>query len=195
MNKLYCILGKSASGKSTIENLLEEKGLIRLISCTTRPPRENERNGIDYYYVTEQEFENMRLNNLLLEYTEYRGWHYGININQIDMNDDKDYLAVIEPHGYKQIKEKLGDKVVGIYITVQNKERLIRALNREVNPDVDEIIRRFLSDKELFKGIETEVDYIFENWYSYEVVNNIMKIVKENRPLDMKRWFNQYTSY
>lgn len=195
MNKLYCILGKSASGKSTIERLLEEKELKRLISVTTRPMRENEREGVDYNYITISEFENLKNNNKLLEYTEYRGWHYGLSIEQIDMNDDKDYIAVIEPTGYKQIKEKLGDKVVGIYITVQDKERLIRALNREVNPDVDEIVRRFLSDKELFKGIETEVDYIFENWYSYEVVDNIMKIVKENRPIDMKKWFNQYASY
>lgn len=192
MNKLYCILGKSASGKSTIERLLEEKGLKRLISCTTRPIRENEREGIDYYYLTIPEFESLRINNQLLESTEYRGWHYGISINQIDMNDDKDYIAVVEPHGYRQIKEKLEDKVIGIYITVQDKERLIRALNREVFPDVDEIVRRFISDKELFKGIELEVDYIFENWYSYEVVNNIMKIIKENRPEDMEIWYRQY---
>ena len=192
MNKVYCILGKSASGKSTIERLLEEKGLKRLISFTTRPMRENERTGVDYNYITIQEFENLKSNGQLLECTEYRGWYYGINSSQIDMKDDRDYLAVIEPHGYRQIKEKLGDKVIGIYITIQDKERILRALNREIKPDVDEVVRRFMSDKDLFKNIELEVDYIFENWYSYEVVENIMKIVKRNRPTDIKEFFRQY---
>jgi guanylate kinase len=192
INKIYCILGKSASGKSTIERLLEEKGLKRLISVTTRPMRENEKNGIDYFYITEQEFENLKNNDKLLEHTEYRNWHYGLSIEQIDMNDNEDYLAVIEPHGYRQIKEKLGEKVVGIYITVQDKERLIRALNREVFPDVDEIIRRFISDKELFKDIGENVDCIFDNWYSYEVVNSIMKVIEENRPEDIETWCTRY---
>jgi len=194
LNKLYCILGKTASGKSTIERFLEEKGLKRLISCTTRPMRENEQNGVDYNYLTILEFKNLESNGLLLESTEYRGWHYGLSIDQIDINDDKDYIAVIEPYGYRQIKEKLGDKVIGIYITVQDKERLIRALNREVFPDVNEVIRRFISDKELFKDIELEVGYIFENWYSYEVVNNIMKIVNSNRKESIESFFNRYSS-
>jgi guanylate kinase len=192
LNKLYCLLGKSASGKSTIERLLEEKGLKRLISCTTRPMREKEQHGTDYFYISEQEFESFKNNNKLLEYTEYRGWHYGLSIEQIDMNDDKDYIAVIEPHGYRMIKEQLGDKAIGIYITVQDKERLIRALNREIFPDVDEVVRRFISDKELFKGIEKDIDYIFDNWYSYEVVNQIMRVVEENRPEDMESWFKRY---
>jgi guanylate kinase len=192
LNKLYCLLGKSASGKSTIERLLEEKGLKRLISCTTRPMREKEQHGVDYFYISEQEFESLKNNNKLLEHTEYRGWHYGLSIEQINMDDDKDYIAVIEPHGYRMIKEQLGDKAVGIYITVQDKERLIRALNREIFPDVDEVVRRFISDKELFKGIEKDIDYIFDNWYSYEVVNQIMKVVEENRPEDMEEWFKRY---
>lgn len=192
LNKLYCLLGKSASGKSTIEKLLEEKGLKRLISVTTRSPRENEKNGVDYYYITEQEFENLKNNNKLLEHTEYRGWHYGLSVEQIDTNDNLDYIAVIEPHGYKMIKEQLGDKAVGIYITVQDKERLIRALNREIFPDVEEVVRRFISDKDLFKGIEKDIDYIFDNWYSYEVVNSIMKVVEENRPEDMETWCRRY---
>lgn len=192
MNKLYCLLGKSASGKSTIEKLLEEKGLKRLVSVTTRNPRENEQNGVDYFYISEQEFEWLKNDNLLLEYSEYRGWHYGISSTQIDMNDDEDYVAVIEPHGYKMIKDKLGDRVIGIYITVQDKERLIRALNREIFPDVDEVIRRFISDKELFKDIGNEVDYMFDNWYSYEVVNSIIKVIEENRPENMETWCRRY---
>lgn len=176
---IFCLIGKSASGKSTIEHLLQEKGLKRIISTTSRPPREREVNGVDYHYVTDEEFKTFDRNGEMLESTEYRGWHYGIRLSDIDL--DENSVVAVEPCGFRQMKQKLGDKVVGIYLYINDKERLIRALNREINPDVDEIVRRFISDKELFKDIEKEVQYSFENWDSYKVVDEIMKIIPRKR--------------
>lgn len=177
MGKVYCILGKSASGKSTIEKILEQKGLERVVSYTTRPMRENEVNGVDYKYISEEEFLSFDKLNLFVEKTTYRDWHYGILKNDIE-DSGYNHIVVIEPNGYKQIKKVLGDNAIGIYIKLQDKERLIRALNREINPDVDEIIRRFISDKDLFEGIEKEVSFVFENWDCNSVADEILKIVR-----------------
>jgi guanylate kinase len=183
----------SASGKSTVERILEQKGYNRVISCTTRPIRENEIEDVDYHYVTDEEFKKLADSNDLLENTQYREWHYGIRKSDIDFS--KDNICVIEPNGYRQIKQQLGEQVIGVYLKVEDKERLLRSLHREVFPDCNEIVRRFISDKELFKGIEDEVDIVIDNWYTYETVDKIVQFVKTHRVLDMETFYNQYSSY
>lgn len=185
MGKLYCLLGKSASGKSTVERLLEKKGLKRIISTTTRPIREGEKEGVDYHYISKDEFKALTNKGCLLENTEYRQWHYCIdkNFNQIDLQKH-DYVCVIEPHGYQQLIQNLGkENIVGIYIYVDDKERLLRSLHREIQPDCKEICRRFLSDIDLFDKIEDKVDYCIENKLVYDTVEKIYKIISYNQPI------------
>lgn len=189
---ILCILGMSGSGKSTVEKILEKKGYHRVISCTTRPRRENEVDGKDYYFITEDEFQRLSNNKELCEQTLYREWHYCTRKCDIDIT--KDTIAVVNPQGYRQIKEQFEEWVIGIYLVVDDKERLIRSLNREIKPDVNEIIRRFISDKELFKDIEREVNLVIENWDTYETVEKILQFVKEHRVLDMETFYRQYCS-
>lgn len=179
MGKLICLLGKSASGKSTIEKQLEEKGLNRVISYTTRPMREGEQDGINYWYVNDVTFESFLMLDNLIEHTNYRGWHYGVHKDSIDLSKGN-YVAVVEPQGYRQIIDKLGrENVIGIYIFINGKERLLRSLCREENPDCREVCRRFISDIELFDGIEKEVDLIVENEYINLTVEQIMNFINK----------------
>lgn len=173
---IYCLLGESASGKSTIEKRIENYGMNRIISTTTRPIREGEKHGVDYYYVTEEEFKKNV--DRYYETTEYRKWHYCIDpvANQIDLS--KNYICVIEPLGLEKLINKIGkENVVSIYIKTQDKERLLRSLKRENNTDCYEVCRRFISDLDLFKDIENKVDYIVENNKVSDAINKVLKII------------------
>lgn len=178
MGKIYCLLGKSAVGKSTIEKELSKLGLKRIISSTTRPMRSGEAQGVDYNYINNDEFYTLLNNGTLLEHTCYRDWHYCIDkrYNQLDL-DGNDYVCVVEPYGYKQIIHNIGrENVVGIYLYISDKERLLRSLSREEEPDCYEVCRRFISDEELFNGIESKVDYVIYN----KNVDDTVRLIAEN---------------
>ena len=161
----------------------------RVISYTTRPIRENEIDGRDYNYISEEKFATLDL----LENTEYRNWHYGISKNSIDLTKSN-YVCVIEPHGYRQIKRAIGDDAVGILLKVNDRDRLLRVLQRELNPDIDEIWRRFYSDIDLFYGISLEVDYIYKDRTSIEIAQDIFNIAKQNKSYKEQKeeFFNRY---
>ena len=103
-NKVIILLGKSASGKSTIEKRLESVEIgTRAISTTTRKPRTNEKNGVDYYFVTEDEFNKSLENGEFVENSEYPmvsgNAKYGINKKHIDL-DSNNVIAVLNPEFY-----------------------------------------------------------------------------------------------
>jgi guanylate kinase len=178
MGKIFCLLGKSAAGKSSIEKILEQMGHKRIISSTSRPKREKEVDGMDYYFITEQEFAEGLLNDEYYENTIYNNWHYCISKKNLDLYNH-DYIVVVEPHGYAMLQEKLGkENVIGIYIYINDKERLLRALMREVYPNVDEIVRRYQSDKILFKEIEENAQYKVQNLNAHESAVIIDRIIK-----------------
>lgn len=178
MGKVLFILGGSASGKSTICNkLVEETSFKPIISHTSRPIREGEEEGVSYYYINKKEFLKEILKGNMIEFSIYNNWFYGIHKNSI--NSDFDYIMVIEPKGYRKLKKKCPNNM-SIYIDVNDKKKLLRSLEREENPDCKEICRRFISDKQLFKGIEEEVDYVIENNGDLDdTIKNIKKLISE----------------
>ena len=209
-NKVYVILGKFASGKTTIAKLLEEKyNMKRVVTCTTRKKREGERDGIDYYFYTDEEFELLASNNKLVavnrvpvvevnemstvksfvnkimvkinkkKSVEYSK-KYGVPVDRIDLSSSS-YICVLEPSGYLDLIEKLGrDKVMGIYLNLNDKERWLRALNREINPRVDDIVEKHVEEKFLYDGIEKKCNKVIENLgtsdsAAIEIYNYIMQ--------------------
>ena len=164
MNKLILILGSSGTGKSTIEKIVSDRlGYKRVISHTTRPMRQGEVAGETYHFINDVVFEIYKAQGSFLETTKYNNWNYGIIKHDIDLIRS-DYIAVVEPDGYKQIVDNLGaENIVSILIKVDNKTKLLRALNREEAPNCKEVCRRFLADLELFEGIEDKVDFIVDN--------------------------------
>lgn len=178
-NNVIVLVGESGSGKSTIANTLAKMyGYQKIISYTTRPPRPNEYNEIDYYFIPEQKFLGLKANNFFAEVGEYRGWYYGSAAN--DYKQDK-MIAVLTPHGLRQVKKNKDLDIVSFYINIPRRDRLIKLLQR--GDDIEECYRRSLSDVGMFDGITNEVDYVINN-EGYrdtpeKIAEKIFKIIKE----------------
>ena len=159
--KIYCLMGKSSSGKDTIyKKLLEKTGdrFKTIVSYTTRPIRDGETDGVEYHFVTVPEFERMNDNGKVIEHRCYHtihgDWYYfTANDGQIDLYAG-DYLLIMTPEGVQNLKKHFGDEVVvPLYIEVETGLRLTRAIEREkrqANPKYAELCRRFLADEEDF---------------------------------------------
>jgi len=156
---MLVLVGESASGKSSVERVLVGSyGYHKVTSYTTRLPRENEVDGIDYHFVSEEEFKRLSDDGFFAEQAVYNGWSYGSAINDY-MQDD--VVAVLTPHGLRQIKKVKDLDVVAIYINVPRRDRLIKILQRGDN--IEEAYRRSLSDVGQFDGIKDEVDFVIDN--------------------------------
>ncbi len=155
---MLVLVGGSASGKSTIEKILcSDYGYNKVISYTTRKPRVGEQDGIDYYFITEEEFAEKKKSGFFAEVGAYNGWNYGSA--RIDCTNDK--VAVLTPHGLRQMKRISNLDIISIFIDVPRRDRLIKILERQDN--IDEAKRRDGSDVGQFDGIEDEVDHIIKN--------------------------------
>ena len=155
---MIVLVGESASGKSSIEKyMVDNYGFKKIVSYTTRPPREGEIDGFDYNFINTEQFEQLKKQGFFAETAQYRDWCYGTA--KEDCTDDK--VAVLTPHGLRQISKLEGINVISFYINVPRRDRLIKILQRGDN--IEEAYRRSLSDVGQFDGIEDEVSYIINN--------------------------------
>lgn len=155
---MLILVGGSASGKSTIEKILcSNYGYKKITSYTTRSPRDGEIDGIDYHFISKDEFLERQKNGFFAEVGEYNGWLYGSAVE--DCTNDK--VAVLTPHGMRQLKNIPGIDLICIYIKVPRRDRLIKILQR--NDNIEEAKRRDASDVGQFDGVEDEVQFVIEN--------------------------------
>lgn len=155
---MIVLVGESASGKSSIERcLVDDYEYKKVVSYTTRPPRNGEVDGIDYHFIDTEKFLKLKEDDFFAEVAMYRDWHYGTA--KEDCTDDK--IAVLTPHGLRQISKVCGINVTSFYINVPRRDRLIKLLQRGDN--IEEAYRRSLSDVGQFDGIEDEVNYVIHN--------------------------------
>jgi len=157
MHRLFCLMGKSASGKDTIyKRLLEDSTLPlkRVVPYTTRPIRVKEENGREYCFVTEQEYRELRDGGKIIEercyHTACGDWYYfTADDGQIRLSGSS-YLMIVTPEAYRALKARFGRAaVVPLLITLDEGERLERALRRErkqPEPKYEEMCRRSLAD-------------------------------------------------
>ena len=161
MGKIFYIMGKSSSGKDSIYRQLEadqELGLRRLVIYTTRPIRDGEKNGREYFFVDENKLKEFRRNGKLIEartyQTVYGPWTYfTADDGQVSVGNDS-YLGIGTLESFVKLREYYGNDVMRpVYIEVENGERLERALARERTQEVpkyEEMCRRFLADQNDF---------------------------------------------
>ena len=161
MGKIFYIMGKSSSGKDSIYRQLEadqELGLRRLVIYTTRPIRDGEKNGREYFFVDENKLKEFRRNGKLIEartyQTVYGPWTYfTADDGQVSVGNDS-YLGIGTLESFVKLREYYGDDVMRpVYIEVEDGERLERALARERTQEVpkyEEMCRRFLADQNDF---------------------------------------------
>lgn len=160
MGKLFCLIGKSGSGKDTVFKKLmsdTELSLTSVVTYTTRPRRDNEKNGVEYNFITNEELMRFRDAGKIIEMRKYdtvKGvWYYcTIDDGIIDLTKG-DYLTIATLEGFTELKKRFGTNALPLYITVNDGERLSRVLSREKaqhSPDYYELCRRFLADRDDF---------------------------------------------
>lgn len=161
MGKLFYMMGKSSSGKDTIyEEMLSRKELELqpFIMYTTRPIRANETDGVQYHFVTEEQLQKLQEQGKVIELRTYQTvfgpWHYFTADGGAADMEQQDYIALGTLESYEKVKAYYGtDKVVPIYIEVDDDKRLERAIKRErkqAAPEYEEVCRRFLADQKDF---------------------------------------------
>ena len=161
MGKIFCLMGKSSTGKDTIyKRLLEDPDLElkRMVPYTTRPIREGEQEGVEYHFTDEETLKRLEEEGRIVELraydTIYGVWKY-FTVCEEAMNLEKESYAVIGTlEAWNAMKRYFGEAVmVPVYVEVEDGERLARALARErqqATPRYTELCRRFLADTEDF---------------------------------------------
>lgn len=160
MGKIFYVMGKSSSGKDTIYKRLKEMypRLRTVVPYTTRPVREGEKNGEEYYFVDGARFHAMEKDGCVIESRSYDTkcgvWTYfTADDGQIDLKTS-DYLMIGTLVSYRALRERFGkDALIPVYVEVEDGVRLTRALEREKQqekPQYAEMCRRFLADAEDF---------------------------------------------
>lgn len=190
MGKIFCIMGKSATGKDTIYKKLlknDELGLRRIVSYTTRPIREGESEGVEYHFTDRKTMQQLEQQGKIIEcraYDTIHGiWYYFmVKDSQIDLTQN-DYLIIGTLESYIKIRNYFGaDKVVPIYIELEDGERLTRALEREKTqsePKYEEMCRRFLADCQDF-SCEKLKEAGINKFYMNDDLENCLAEVKQD---------------
>lgn len=136
-NVVIALVGPTAVGKSTLERALVAQGCTRMVSLTTRQPRAGEVHGVDYFFVTEAEFENSEAVGELIEQVEYAGNLYGLSSAcvwaALDNTEAKATVVVCDPSGLGQLRKFLepkGIKVFGVYLHQSLRVLISRVLDR-----------------------------------------------------------------
>lgn len=182
---IYVLLGKTASGKDTIASKLAKKGLKRVVTYTTRPPRKGEKEGENYHFITNDEFERLISSGFFVEWRSYDTvdglWYYGSSVDSYDTDEDR--IIILNPDGFHQIKKILEpEKVKSIYV-YSNIETIKNRLKKRGDKK-EEAERRIEHDLIDFKGLENEVDKIVYNNEDdniNDVVSKILSYITENK--------------
>ncbi len=144
--KITALVGKSGSGKDYLmHQMAEENGWHIIVPSTTRPIRDYEHEGVDYHFLTEREFAAATF----LETTSFNGWHYGTRLG--DLRLDCPNIGVFNPTSLKLLAAQDNISLKIVYVKASDKTRLLRQLNREEEPNVHEIVRRFYTDEADFQ--------------------------------------------
>ena len=165
---IIVLLGASGSGKSTIEHeLATHHGFEKIISYTTRQPRESEENGKDYYFVDNDTFNEILDRDLFAEHDEYsQNRLYGtLKSDYVDGNK----VVVLTPNGLRQLKKNCqNEDILTILVEASLGTRVKRYIDRcgvdKFNfDDKNEIASRVERDYSMFLGLEKEVDLVIHN--------------------------------
>ena len=167
-NKIIVISGFSGAGKDTVAKLIIEQNSNYnfVISHSTRPMRPDESQGDPYYFISDNEMCTMSFNNELIEGRCYKSiygnWFYASHKDEI--KQDKQYVVALDVLRYREFKKHFGNRVVGIFIHVDDNTRLERAKSRK-DFNIEEWNRRLNDDNTQFSfdTIIKEYNYIIDN--------------------------------
>lgn len=186
MGKIFYLMGKSSTGKDTVFKELKKAfpEIKQVVLYTTRPIREGENDGEEYYFVNENQLSDMQAQGRIIELREYNTVHgiwkyFTADDGQICL-DDNSYLMIGTLEAYDKITQYFGrDQVIPIYLELEDGERLSRALEREKGqetPKYAELCRRFLADTEDFSQQNLEQAGVQKRFYNHDLSSCIKEI-------------------
>ena len=190
MGKIFLLMGKSTSGKDTIykELIVDEKlGLEKVVPYTTRPMRDGEKDGVQYFFKDENEYLKLREDGKIIEertyHTKYGEWRYfTVDDGQIDLQNGN-YLVIGTLESYCYIRDYFGkENVEPILVDVEARVRLERAMHRENkqdHPKYDEMCRRFLADEEDFSENKIEAAGIIKRFTNNDKLETCISEITE----------------
>lgn len=188
-HKIVILTGKSGSGKSLVARKLQKNGFKNIVTNTTRPPREGEKDGVNYYYLSDMEFKNRITNGEMIEYhkynTEFGVWYYGSSANNIDLNKH-DYVIVLTLEGAEAYVNYFGaENCIVFYIDAPKSIREQRA-NERGSFNQEEWDRRVKTDNADFSQDKVAHICNFRVDNYNKTIYNLIKEIKE----DIRLWKN-----
>lgn len=171
---ILVIAGMSCAGKDAMQNELMKLGWNSIVSTTSRPKRVGEVEGINYYYKTKKEFQQLINNNKLIEHRVYHtlvnnkpdDWYYGVERDKVNLN--KRTVVVLDSIGYREFVKNFGkDNVKLLWMEAPTEVRKKRNINR-LDYNEFEFKRRESEDTKSFGNLKSEANFVYENTSTYD---------------------------
>lgn len=180
---LIILSGPSGVGKGTVREALfkdESLNLAYSISMTTRQPRPKEKEGIDYFFVSQEVFENKIKNDELLEYAQFVGNYYGTPRSYVEqlLEEGKNVVLEIEVQGALQVMKKCQDALT-IFLVPPSFEELERRIRGRRTED-ENVVRERLEKARKEIATKDEYEYVVENDDVALAKERISQIIKEH---------------
>lgn len=180
---LIVVSGPSGAGKDTIcQKLIKENSNIWMsVSMTTRKPRPLEKDGVDYFFVSSEEFENKINDNTFLEYASYNDNYYGTPKDKVEkkLNEGKDVILVIDINGAINIK-KIIPSALFIFIMPPDMETLKNRLIGRKTESKDKVVQRFITAYNEVNNYK-KYNYVVVNDKVEDAVNKVKSIIQSEK--------------
>lgn len=180
---LIVVSGPSGAGKDTIcQKLIKENSNIWMsVSMTTRKPRPLEKDGVDYFFVSSEEFKNKINDNTFLEYASYNDNYYGTPKDKVEekLNEGKDVILVIDINGAINIK-KIIPSALFIFIMPPDMETLKNRLIGRKTESKDKIVKRFITAYNEVNNYK-KYNYVVVNDKVEDAVNKVKSIIQSEK--------------
>lgn len=186
--RLFIIAAPSGAGKTSVVTKVISKlspfiPIERVITFTTRPVRPNEIDGVDYYFLSQEEFLKRKKNDFFLETTMYNGYYYGSPISIIqDMKNGKSFIIITDPAGADNFKKNIMPDAVTIWITISDIQELRRRLEKRKTDSPEVVEKRLeLARHEIEREAKEKIfNYHVQNNNLDDAVDDVIKIIKQN---------------
>lgn len=185
---LTILMGKSAVGKDTVQNeLMKNADFERVVTATTRSMREGEQDGVDYHFMSDEQFKEDAANDKFIEYTEFNGVSYGSPKSSVDL--EKDMCIILEPEGVQSFIDVFGkENLFVVSLELDDETRKERAIERG-SFDENKWNVRLQSDYERFDketvdklaNYTVDVKYFDPEEVCYDIVNALEEYEKADR--------------
>jgi len=192
---LLVLSGPSGCGKSSLVNeiLKEEKEVYFSISTTTREIREGEQEGINYFYVSKEEFQKGIEEGEFLEWAKVHGNYYGTSIKPVKeaLKQGKLVIFDIDVQGHEIVQQKFPLLTTSVFITTPTIEELKKRLTKRATDDEQTIEKRLINAKEEIKRADEYEFFIINDDFSkaLEELKSIIKVAKIKKPLEELKTF------